>query len=68
MRRLVCPLATRCLCDNLFSYIHTPNELKRTILINYYVCVDNDRLADLIIQIIDKHTNYTLLYLWAEIV
>ena len=24
--------------------------------------------ADLIIQIIDKHTNYTLLYIWAEII
>ena len=68
MRRLAWALAACCLCDELFSYIQTPNQLKRIILISNYVCVDNYRLADLIILIMDKHTNYTLLYLWAEIV
>ena len=79
MRRLVEPYqAACCLCDELFSNIQTPNQLKKTILINYYVCVDNYRLADLILPIINKHSNYKLLYLsgpklyrtiwlWAEI-
>ena len=61
-------LAARCECDELYSNIQTPNQLKQTILINYYVCVDYYRSADLIIPIIVKQTNYTLLYLWAEIV
>ena len=68
MHRLVRVLAARCLCDVLYSYIQTPNQLKRAILINYYVCVDNYRQADLIIPIIDKHNNNTVLFLWAEIV
>ena len=43
MRRLVWALAACCRCEELSSYTQTPNQLKRTILINYYVCVDNYR-------------------------